>query len=64
LSRAVSLSAAIVLVVGYNIHRHVATDSANQLLKKADDLSWNDQWIAAEPLYKQAEQMFARQGNS
>lgn len=61
---AVSLSAAIVLVVGYNIHRHVATDSANQLLKKADDLAWNNQWIAAEPHYRQAEQLFTRQGNS
>ena len=61
---AVSLSAAIVIVVGYNIQRHVATDNSNQLLKKADDLAWNNQWIAAEPLYNQAEQMFARQGNS
>jgi tetratricopeptide (TPR) repeat protein len=61
---AVSLSAAIVLVVGYNIHRHLATDTANQLLKEADDLAWNDQWIAAEPLYRQAEQLFVRQGNS
>src|SRR6266567_3573283 len=59
----VSLSAAIVLVVGYNIHRH-ATDSARHLLQKADDLSWNNQWIAAEPLYRQAEQIFANQGNS
>src|SRR6266567_3019764 len=61
---AVSLSAAIVLVVGYNIHRHVAMDSARHLLKKADDLAWNNQWIAAEPLYRQAEQILANQGNS
>jgi CHAT domain-containing protein len=60
---AVSVSAAIVLVIGYNIHQHVAADSASQLLRKADDFSWNDQWIAAEPLYRQAEQLFVRQGN-
>jgi CHAT domain-containing protein len=61
---AVSLSAAIVLVIGYNIHRHVATDGASQLLQKADDLAWNNQWIAAEPLYRQAEQLYYNHGNS
>jgi hypothetical protein len=27
--------------------------SADALLRRADEMSWNDQWIAAEPIYKQ-----------
>src|SRR5215472_6803507 len=33
----------------------------DSLLKKADDLSWNNNWIRAEPLYHRAELLFAQQ---
>jgi tetratricopeptide (TPR) repeat protein len=60
---AVSFFAAFVFVVGYKIHQHAAPGSADALLRQADDLSWNNQWIAAEPIYKQAELMYAKAGN-
>ena len=61
---AVSISATIVIVVGYTINRHVTSRNADALLKTADDLAWNEKWLAAEPLYKQAEVEYAAEGNS
>lgn len=33
----------------------------DSLLKKADDLSWNNNWIRAEPLYHRAELLYTQQ---
>jgi hypothetical protein len=33
------------------------------LLKRADDLSWLNAWVQAEPLYRQAELKFRMEGN-
>jgi CHAT domain-containing protein len=51
------LLAALLSIVGY--HVFLRTSSAPEvLLKRADDLSWLNSWIAAEPLYRQAEMEF------
>src|SRR5215469_15376570 len=53
------LLAALLSIVGYQVFLH--TSSAPEvLLKRADHLSWLNSWIAAEPLYRQAEVEFLR----
>ena len=48
---------ALLSIVGYQVF--LRTSSAPEaLLKQADDLSWLNSWIAAEPLYHQAELEF------
>src|SRR5215472_13529718 len=45
-------------------HRpHVPAGSAEDLLFSADQLSWNDRWEEASPLYRRAELLFQAQGN-
>lgn len=54
LSVAASLGAAAILsLVLVNYLR--SRDQAGSLLQKADELSWNNRWIAAAPLYRKAE---------
>jgi CHAT domain-containing protein len=53
----------LVVFIGYRIRRRVAFDSADALLRRADDLSWNGNWFSAEPIYRQAEIKFAAQGS-
>jgi CHAT domain-containing protein len=56
------LLAALLSIVGYQVFLH--TSSAPEvLLKRADDLSWLNSWIAAEPIYRQAESEFIQRGN-
>ena len=55
--------AAIAVIIAHHIGRRGVAGSADALLQRADEMSWNDQWIAAEPIYKQAEEMFVRDGN-
>lgn len=51
------LLAALLSIVGYQVF--LRTSSAPEaLLKQADDLSWLNSWIAAEPLYRRAELAF------
>jgi hypothetical protein len=45
--------AAIAALVAYHFGRRRMAGSADALLRRADEMSWNDQWIAAEPIYKQ-----------
>src|SRR5579871_968285 len=53
------LLAALLSVVGYQVF--LRTSSAPEvLLKRADDLSWLNSWIAADPFYRQAETEFLR----
>jgi CHAT domain-containing protein len=61
------LSVGIVAAIAAIYYRHVQdrrSGEAQRLLDKADELAWNNQWILAEPLYKQAETLFAEQGDS
>jgi len=56
------LFAALLSIVGYQVF--LRTSSAPQaLLKRADDLSWLNSWIAAEPIYRQAEAGFIQRGD-
>jgi tetratricopeptide (TPR) repeat protein len=52
------LLAALLSVVGYQVVRRLSSHGPEALLKRADDLSWLNSWIQAEPLYRQAEQEF------
>ncbi len=42
---------------GYGAH----AKTAEGILAKADELSWNNRWMSAAPLYAEAEQLFIRQ---
>jgi len=37
--------------------------SAEELLKRADEFAWNNNWVEADPLYRRAEQMFRSKGD-
>jgi len=57
----VTSAVAIILVVAfvrYRIRRRIDSDSADALLRRADDLAWNGQWFAAAPLFRQAEMKY------
>ena len=51
------LLAALLRVVGYQVFLRTS-HSPEALLKRADDLSWLNSWIQAEPIYRQAELEF------
>jgi hypothetical protein len=52
------LLAVLLSVVGYQVVRRLNSHGPEGLLTRADDLSWLNSWIQAEPLYRQAEQKF------
>lgn len=54
------LLAVLLGVVGYHVLRARIPGSPEALLDQADEKSWDNNWIAAEPLYKQAELGFTR----
>ncbi len=59
---AVAWGTTAVLLTGillYRHHRYEGTPEA--LLERADDLSWNNQWMEAAPIYASAERLFARE---
>ena len=47
-----------IAVVGFSIRRRLTSDNADALLRRADKMSWLNSWIAAAPLYRQAEFQF------
>jgi hypothetical protein len=47
-------------VVGYHVLHWRIPGSSEVLLEQADEKSWVNNWIAAEPLYRQAELGFIR----
>ena len=47
----------------YRIRRQITSDNAGELMRRADDLAWNQQWFEAEPLYRRAEMEYAVEGN-
>jgi hypothetical protein len=57
------LLAALLSIVGYQVLLRIS-HSPEALLKRADDLSWLNSWIAAAPLYHQAELEFVQEGNA
>jgi hypothetical protein len=56
------LIAALLSIGGYRVYLRTSR-SPEALLKRADDLSWLNGWIRAEPLYRQAEREFLEQHN-
>jgi CHAT domain-containing protein len=54
------LLAALLSIVGYQVFRRWISHGPEALLERADDQSWLNSWIQAEPLYRQAEQEFAQ----
>jgi len=54
------LLAVLLSVVGCQVLRWRNPASPEALLKRADDMSWLNSWIAAEPLYRQAEIQFTQ----
>ncbi|HEY1805808.1 MAG TPA: CHAT domain-containing tetratricopeptide repeat protein [Terracidiphilus sp.] len=54
------LLAVLLSVVGYQVFRRQNSHGPEALLKRADDLSWLNSWIAAEPLYQKAELEFTQ----
>ena len=50
------LLAVLLSVVGYQVFRRPNSHGPEALLKRADEMSWLNSWIEAEPLYRQAEQ--------
>lgn len=57
------LFAALLSIVGYRFFLHTS-HSPRALLEQADDLSWLNSWIAAAPIYRQAELGFIKEGDS
>jgi hypothetical protein len=57
------LLAALLSIVGYQVFLRMS-HSPEALLKRADDLSWLNSWIAAAPLYHQAELEFSKRGDA
>jgi hypothetical protein len=63
---AISVAAAIVIGCSVFIIRWAqrpSSGSAEGLLKRADEFAWNNDWLAADPLYRRAEQMFRTKGD-
>ena len=54
------LLAVLLSVVGYQVFRRSSFYAPEALLKQADEMSWLNSWIEAEPLYRQAEQEFTQ----
>jgi hypothetical protein len=56
------LLAVLLSCVGYQVLRRRNSGAPEALLKRADEMSWLNNWIAAEPLYRQAELQFNQKG--
>jgi len=54
------LLAVLLSVVGYQVFRRSSFYAPDALLQQADEMSWLNSWIEAEPLYRQAEQEFTQ----
>src|SRR5579885_3256418 len=52
----------VTVQIGQRIHALLLPPS-EKLLRRADELGNNGEWLAAAPLYKQAEVLFHQQGN-
>ena len=54
------LLAALLIAVGYQVFRRLNSQAPDALLERADEMSWLNDWIGAEPLYRQAELQFTQ----
>ncbi|MGC1421525.1 MAG: hypothetical protein WA354_19990 [Terracidiphilus sp.] len=58
------LLAALLSIVGYHVFRRWVSHGLEALLERADEMSWLNSWINAEPLYHQAELQFIKRHQS
>jgi CHAT domain-containing protein/transcriptional regulator of met regulon len=56
------LLAVLLSCVGYQVLRRRNSGAPEALLTQADEMSWLNNWITAEPLYRQAERQFNQKG--
>ncbi len=56
------LLAVLLSCVGYQVLRRRNPGAPEALLKRADEMAWLNNWIAAEPLYRQAKLQFNQKG--
>ena len=58
-----SLLISVSVCVWYGVHRRHTPNlsTADGLLRRANDLSWTNQWIEAKPLYQRAEHLLMQQ---
>jgi len=56
------LLAVLLSCVGYQVLRRRNSGAPEALLKRADEMAWLNNWIAAEPLYRQAKLQFNQKG--
>src|SRR5579884_4210711 len=67
LALAAIVAALVVIVVTVQIGEQIRTlllPPSEKTLRRADELANNGEWLAAAPIYKQAEVLFHQQGNS
>src|SRR5579875_1295019 len=67
LALAAIVAALVVIVVTVQIGERIRAlflPTSEKLLRRADELANNGEWLAAAPIYKQAEVLFHQQGNS
>jgi tetratricopeptide (TPR) repeat protein len=56
------ISLAVISFIGVRYNNSKVDDrNPDSLLKQADSLSWNNNWVRAEPLYHRAELLYAQQ---
>ena len=56
------LGTAAVLISGVLLHRYLQYEGTPEaLLRRADDLSWKNQWMDAAPIYAKAERLFVKE---
>jgi CHAT domain-containing protein len=62
-ARTITIASGIALFsIGILVFRYLQRrEPAEQLLRRADNLSWNNQWMEATPIYAQAEQLFVKE---
>jgi CHAT domain-containing protein len=59
---AISFAAAIVIVTILAVRQHeTSSNNPESILARADDLSWENDWVAAAPLYARAERLFTNE---
>ena len=60
----VAVLASVVIALGIHIAHKPKPLSPEGLVEQADALSWNNQWVAAKPLYEKARAGFLKEGKT
>jgi CHAT domain-containing protein len=57
------VAAAALALLYFHYVQHRRSGDPQRLLDRADQLSWNNQWLQAEPIYRQAETLCRQKGD-